>query len=97
MRKKRETPQEIALGDTLTHVTEGEVEYHGRKATIRINQETCVRVGMCVVSCPVDIFESTSKSYLLKENLHKCLLHACMKCRDNCPTGSILIRFEESL
>jgi ferredoxin len=86
----------MGLGDALTYVTEGEVQYQGKRATIKINHETCVGVGMCVVCCPVDIFESSSRSYLVKENLHKCLLHACMKCRDNCPTGSVLIRFEES-
>jgi len=86
----------MGLGDTPTHATEGEVEYQGRKATIKINQETCVGAGMCFISCPVGIFESASKSHLVRENLHKCLLHACMKCCDNCPTGSVLIRFEES-
>jgi NAD-dependent dihydropyrimidine dehydrogenase PreA subunit len=96
MRRKREEPQEMGLGDALTYVTEGEVQYQGRKATIKINQETCVGASMCVISCPVDIFKSTPKSHLVKENVHKCLLHACMKCRDNCPTGSVLIRFEES-
>ncbi|HXX34968.1 MAG TPA: hypothetical protein VEM15_10905 [Thermodesulfobacteriota bacterium] len=95
MRRKSEKPHEIALDDTLTHVTEGEVEYQGRKATIKINQETCAGVGLCVIGCPVDIFRSATKPYLVKENLHKCLLHACMKCRDNCPTDSVLIRFEE--
>jgi len=96
MRRKGEKPQKMGLGDALTYVTEGEVQYQGRKATIKINQETCVGASMCVVSCPVDIFQSTPKSHLVKENVHKCLLHACMKCRDNCPTGSVLIRFEES-
>jgi NAD-dependent dihydropyrimidine dehydrogenase PreA subunit len=86
----------MGLGDALTHVIEGEVEYQGRKATIKINQGTCVGAGMCVISCPMGIFKSSSQSYLMKENLHKCLLHACMKCRDNCPTDSVLIRFEES-
>lgn len=97
MRRKGEKSQEMRLGDALTYVTEGEIEYQSRKATIKINQETCVGAGMCVISCPADIFESTPKSHLVKENLHKCLLHACMKCRDNCPTGSVLITFEESL
>ncbi len=96
MRRKGKRPQKIALGETLTHVTEGEVQYQGKRATIKINHETCVGAGMCVFGCPVDIFESTSKAHLVKENLHKCLLHACMKCRDNCPTNSVLIRFEES-
>jgi NAD-dependent dihydropyrimidine dehydrogenase PreA subunit len=86
----------MRLGDALTYVTEGEVEYQGRKATIKIDQNTCVGASMCVISCPVDIFKSNPKSYLVKENLHKCLLHACMKCRDNCPTDSVLIKFEES-
>ena len=96
MRRKSEKPREIALGNTLIHVTEGKVEYHGRRATIKINHETCAGIGMCVIGCPVDIFESASKSHLVKENLHKCLLHTCMKCRDECPTGSVSIRFEES-
>ncbi len=96
MRRKREKPQEIALGNTLTHVTEGEVQYQGKRAIIKINHETCVGAGMCAIGCPVDIFESTSKAHLVKENLHKCLLRACMKCRDNCPTDSVSIRLEES-
>ncbi len=62
----------MGLGDALTRVTEGEVEYQGKRATIKINHETCVGVGMCVVCCPVDIFESNSKAHLVKENLHKC-------------------------
>ena len=86
----------MGLHDALTYLTEGEVEYEGRKATIKINDETCVGASVCVISCPVGIFRSGGKSRLVKENLHKCLLHACMKCRDNCPTGSVLIRFEES-
>ncbi len=96
MRRKTEKSQGIALDNTPTHVTEGKVEYQRRKATIKINHETCVGAGMCVIDCPVGVFESASKAHLVKENLHKCLLHACMKCRDNCPTGSVLIRFEES-
>jgi NAD-dependent dihydropyrimidine dehydrogenase PreA subunit len=94
MRRTEENAEEMELDQPLTYVTEGEVEYQGRKATVKINQETCVGAGMCVVSCPVGIFESTPKSHLVKENLHKCLLHACMKCRDNCPTGSVLIRLK---
>lgn len=85
----------MGLGDTLTYVTEGEVEYQDRKATIKINQETCVGASMCVISCPVGLFKSGPKFHLVKENLHKCLLHACMKCRDSCPTDSVLIKFEE--
>jgi NAD-dependent dihydropyrimidine dehydrogenase PreA subunit len=96
MKRKAEKPQEMGLGNALTYVTEGEVEYQGRKATIKINQETCVGAGMCVISCPVGIFKSGPKSHLVKENLHKCLLHTCMKCRDNCPTDSVSLRFEES-
>ena len=84
----------MRLGDARGYVTEGEIEYHGRKATIKINQETCVGAGMCVISCPVGIFESTPKSHLVKEKLHRCLLHACMKCRDNCPTVSVMIEFK---
>ncbi len=87
----------MELGDALTYATEGKVECQGRKATIKIHQETCVGASMCVICCPVGIFKSAPKSHLVKENLHRCLLHACMKCRDNCPTSSILIRFEESL
>ena len=49
---------------------------------------------MCAFSCPVNIFELVDdKSYLVKENLHRCLLHTCMKCRDNCPTHSVRIVF----
>jgi NAD-dependent dihydropyrimidine dehydrogenase PreA subunit len=97
MKRTEETDGEMELDQPLTHVTEGEVEYWGRKVTIKINQETCVGASMCVISCPVDIFKSGPKSHLVKENLHKCLLQACMKCRDNCPTSSVLISFEESL
>ena len=85
----------MRLGDALIYVTEGEVEYEGRKATIKINDETCVGASVCVISCRGGTFRSGGKSRLVKENLHKCLLHACMKCRDNCPTDSVLIRFEE--
>jgi len=81
--------------DAVTYATEGKVEYRGRKATIKINRKTCVGANMCVISCPADIFGSTPKSHLVIENLHKCLLDACMKCRDSCPTDSVLIRFEE--
>ncbi len=97
MRRKVEKPQEMRLGEALTHVTEGEVEYQGRKVTIKINQETCVGANMCVISCPAGIFRSSPKSHLVREHLHKCLLHACMKCCENCPTGSVLVKFEESL
>ena len=99
MRRKTRKPREdgtMGPPDTVTDATEGKVEYQGRKATIKINQKTCVGANMCVISCPADIFGSSPKSHLVKENLYKCLLHACMKCRDNCPTDSVLIRFEES-
>jgi len=86
----------MGLDDALTYATVAKVEYQGRKATIKINRKTCVAANMCVISCPADIFRCIPKSHLVKENLHKCLLHACMKCRDNCPTDSVLIRFEES-
>ena len=91
-----EKPQEAEPGDAITDVTEGEVEYQGRKVSIKINQETCVGTSMCSISCPVDIFKSGIKSLLVRQNLHKCLLYACMKCRDNCPTGSVLISVEDS-
>ncbi len=66
----------MGLDDFLTYVTEGEVEYQGTKVTIKIKQETCVGANMCAISCPVDIFKSGFKSHLVKEHLHKCLLHA---------------------
>ena len=87
----------MGVNDTPTYLTEGEVEYQGRRATIKINQKTCVGASACIISCPEDIFRSNHKSHLVKENLRRCLLHACMKCRDNCPTRSVLIRFDESL
>lgn len=87
----------MGLDDTLTYATEGEVEYQGTKVTIKIKQETSIGANTCAISCPMDIFKCDSKSHLIKENLHKCVLHACMKCRDNCPTDSVLIKSEESL
>jgi len=87
--------QETELGHTLTYVTEGDVEYEGKKATLKINQRTCVGATMCAFSCPVNIFELVNdKSYLVRENLHKCFLHTCMKCRDYCPTHSVHITFQ---
>lgn len=86
--------QEEKLGHTLTYITKGIVEYEGKKATIKINHQRCVGATMCAFSCPVDIFELLNdKSHLVRENLKKCLLHTCMKCRDSCPTNSIEIVF----
>lgn len=88
--------EEAALGHALTYVTEGDVEYGGRKAAIAINHETCVGATMCAFGCPANIFELVDdKSYLVKENLHRCLLHTCMKCRDTCPTHSVRFKFAE--
>jgi NAD-dependent dihydropyrimidine dehydrogenase PreA subunit len=87
--------QETELGHMLTYVTEGDVEFEGKKATLRINQRTCVGATMCAFSCPANIFELVNdKSYLVRENLHKCLLHNCMKCRDYCPTHSVHITLQ---
>jgi len=93
--RKIHQAQETELGHALTYVTEGDVEYQGEKATIEISHKTCVGATMCAFSCPVDIFELVNdKSYMVKENLPKCLLQTCMKCRDNCPTHSIRINFK---
>ncbi len=87
--------EEVELGHPLTYVTEGEVEYQGRKATLKVNQKTCVGATMCAFRCPVNIFELVNdKSHIVKENLSKCLLQTCMKCRDGCPTHSIFIVFK---
>ena len=92
--RKIHTKQEEELGHSLTYVTEGEVSHEGKKATISINHTSCVGATMCAFNCPVDIFELVDdKSHLVKENLSQCLLHDCMKCRDNCPTHSIHITF----
>ena len=55
--KKVHERQEESLGHTLTYVTEGEVAFEGKKATIRINHATCVGATMCAFSCPANIFE----------------------------------------
>ena len=94
--KKVHERQEERLGHTLTYVTEGEVAFEGKKATIRINDDTCVGATMCAFSCPANIFELVEdKSRIVKENLPGCILHTCMKCRDYCPTHSIWISFHE--
>ena len=94
--RKFHKQQEKDLGNSLTYVTEGDVEYEGKKAHIKINHNTCVGATMCAFSCPVEIFELVNdKSHIVKENLHKCLLHTCMKCSDSCPTNSIWINFYE--
>jgi len=85
--------QEIGPSHLFIHLfIRGEVEYKGKKATIRINRKSCVGVTMCAFNCPVDIFEPVNdKSHMVLENLPKCLLQDCMKCRDNCPTHFIWI------
>ncbi len=94
--RKTHQTQEKQLGHPLTYVTMGDVEYQDKRATIEINQRTCVGATMCSFSCPVDIFDLIDdKSYMAKENLHRCLLHTCMKCQNNCPTHSIWIKFHE--
>ena len=42
MRRTEEKTQETGFDQPLTHVTEGDVEYQGRKAIIKISQERCV-------------------------------------------------------
>jgi NAD-dependent dihydropyrimidine dehydrogenase PreA subunit len=94
--KKVHRAQEMELGHPLTYLQEGEVEYEGRRATITIDHKRCVGATMCAFTCPVAIYELVNdKSYLVQENLHKCLLQTCMNCRNNCPTNAIQIRFHE--
>jgi GH15 family glucan-1,4-alpha-glucosidase/NAD-dependent dihydropyrimidine dehydrogenase PreA subunit len=92
--KKVHQEQEQQLGHRLTYLTKGEVAYEGRRATISIDQKRCVGATMCAFTCPVAIFELVhDKARLVQENLHKCLLHTCMNCRNNCPTNAVTIRF----
>ncbi len=94
--KKIHRAQEMELGHPLTYLQEGEVEYEGRRATITIDHKRCVGATMCAFTCPVAIYELVNdKSYLVQENLHKCLLQTCMNCRNNCPTNAIQIRFHD--
>jgi GH15 family glucan-1,4-alpha-glucosidase/NAD-dependent dihydropyrimidine dehydrogenase PreA subunit len=94
--RKIHMQQEKELGHLLTYVTEGEVSHGGSKARIKIHHSSCVGATMCAFSCPVDVFELVGdKSHIVKENLSRCLLKSCMKCRDNCPTHSVRITFHE--
>jgi NAD-dependent dihydropyrimidine dehydrogenase PreA subunit len=78
--------------DPLTYLKEGKVEYQGQRATITIDHKRCVGATMCAFTCPVAIYELVKdKSYLVAENLDKCLLQTCMNCRNHCPTNAIKI------
>ena len=94
--KKVHRTQERELGHPLTYVTRGDVEFEGRKATIEVDDQKCVGATMCAFTCPVSIFELIDdKARLVRENLHRCLLHTCMNCRNNCPTHAISIEFHD--
>ena len=92
--RKTHEAQEKELGRPLTYLKEGEVEYQGQRATITIDHKRCVGATMCAFTCPVAIYELVKdKSYLVAENLSKCLLQTCMNCRNHCPTNAVKIAF----
>ena len=58
------------------------------KKHYKIEDEACIKCGLCVRTCPSDaiIWEGKTKSPFIVKN--ECLL--CGKCKEACPTDSIV-------
>lgn len=57
--------------------------------TLRVNEEKCIRCGMCLEVCPHSVLSLNGGKVKIKDR------DACMECgacAQNCPTGAIAVK-----
>lgn len=66
-----------------------ELVYLKDVVTLELNEEKCVKCGMCLIVCPHAVFRMNAKNVVI-ENRDACM--ECGACAQNCPTDAIAVK-----
>jgi len=79
------------LSDLMRSISRSDSIWKKTQNQITINEEKCIKCGICAKLCPIENIKFEKGSYPIKEN--KC--QSCMRCVHFCPRKAILFKNKE--